>query len=83
MPAVEPILFSLESSRDFATDVSQHLNITLGEHEERDFEDGEHKTRPLVSVRGRHVYVIQSLYSDQQQIATNPTRKTACGIRSN
>jgi ribose-phosphate pyrophosphokinase len=32
--------------------------------EEREFEGGEHKTRPLVSVRGRDVYVVQSLSGD-------------------
>ena len=36
-------------------------------HEERDFEDGEHKARPLASVRGRHAYVLQSLYGDGEQ----------------
>ncbi len=32
--------------------------------EEREFEGGEHKTRPLVSVRGRDVFVVQSLSGD-------------------
>jgi ribose-phosphate pyrophosphokinase len=36
-------------------------------HEEREFEDGEHKTRPLVNVRARDVFVIQSLYGDSSQ----------------
>lgn len=39
----------------------------MAEHEEREFEDGEHKARPLVSVRGQDVYVIQSLYGDPEQ----------------
>jgi ribose-phosphate pyrophosphokinase len=34
-------------------------------YEERVFEDGEHKMRPLESVRGRDVYVVESLYGDQ------------------
>lgn len=38
------------------------LGIPLADHEEREFEDGEHKARPLVSVRGRDVYVVQSLH---------------------
>src|SRR5690606_19275225 len=33
-------------------------------HEEREFEDGEHKARPLVNVRDRDVYVLQSLGGD-------------------
>jgi ribose-phosphate pyrophosphokinase len=34
----------------------------LASHEEREFEDGEHKARPLDTVAGRDVYVIQSLH---------------------
>ena len=30
------------------------------------FEDGEHKARPLISVRGRDVYVVHSLYGDRE-----------------
>lgn len=61
------ILFSLNSTRTFAEQVAQQLGIALSPHEEREFEDGEHKTRPLVSVRNKDVFVLQSLYGDQQQ----------------
>jgi len=60
-------LFALGASEDFGNKVAQHLDLSLSEHEERQFEDGEHKARPLVNVRGKDVYVIQSLYSDNQQ----------------
>ncbi|MHB8759603.1 MAG: ribose-phosphate diphosphokinase, partial [Thiobacillus sp.] len=40
------------------------LGQPLAEHEEREFEDGEHKARPLESVRGRDVYVVQSLHGE-------------------
>jgi ribose-phosphate pyrophosphokinase len=60
-------LFALHATRDFGTRVAAGLGVALGAHEEREFEDGEHKARPLVSVRNRAVYVIQSLYSDPQQ----------------
>jgi ribose-phosphate pyrophosphokinase len=60
-------LFVLDSSRDFGAKVSAKLGIPLSAHEERDFEDGEHKSRPLVNVRGQDVFVVQSLYSDPQQ----------------
>ncbi len=63
----DPVIFSLNSGRAFATRVSQHLSLPLGEHEEREFEDGEHKIRPLQSVRNRDVYVVQSVYGDRQQ----------------
>src|SRR5262245_22513629 len=60
-------LFALNSTRDFAEKVSVHLGIPLSAHEEREFEDGEHKARPLANVRGRDVFVIESLYSDSTQ----------------
>lgn len=63
----ELMLFALDSSRPFGEQVAQHLGMALSPHDEREFEDGEHKTRPLVSVRGRDVYVLQSLYADRQQ----------------
>lgn len=58
------ILFALDTSREFGTRVSRSLGIGLADHEERNFEDGEHKIRPLVNVRGRAVFVVQSLYAD-------------------
>ena len=57
-------LFALDANQDFGEQVGQHLRIPLSAHEERDFEDGEHKTRPLVNARGKEVFVIQSLYGD-------------------
>lgn len=63
----ELMLFALDSSRPFGELVAQQLGMALSLHEEREFEDGEHKTRPLVSVRGRDVFVLQSLYADRQQ----------------
>ncbi len=55
-------LFALKASEGFGRTVATALGIELGAHEERDFEDGEHKARPLVSVRGEVAYVIQSLH---------------------
>lgn len=60
-------LFGLDASRFFADKVAAALDTVLAEHEERDFQDGEHKARPLVSVRGDDVYVIQGLHSDRDQ----------------
>lgn len=67
MTREEPLVFALGASRDFGAAVCMRLGVTLAEHEERDFEDGEHKTRPLVNVRDRDVCVIHSLYSDHEQ----------------
>ena len=60
-------LFALYASRDFGAAVARHLELALSPHEEREFEDGEHKSRPLVSVRGRDAFVVQSLYADDRQ----------------
>ena len=57
-------LFSLNIGREFGEKVAERLGIHLSRHEEREFEDGEHKVRSLVNVRGQDVYVIQSLYGE-------------------
>lgn len=61
---MEPQLFALGSSKHWGKNVAEHLHIPLSLHEEREFEDGEHKIRPLENVRGRDVFVLISLYSD-------------------
>jgi ribose-phosphate pyrophosphokinase len=63
----ELMLFALDATREYGQAVARELGITLSAHEEREFEDGEHKAWPLVNVRGRDVYVIQSLYADATQ----------------
>lgn len=60
----EIALFALHGSESLGERVSRQLGIPLSPHEEREFEDGEHKIRPLQPVTGRHVYVIQSLHGD-------------------
>lgn len=60
-------LFALGKNRELAKGVSERLRVPLSAHEEREFEDGEHKSRPLVNVRGNDVFVIQSLYSDAER----------------
>jgi len=63
----ELALFALNASRPFGERVAEALGIELAAHEERDFEDGEHKTRPRESVRGRDVFVVLSLHGDGEQ----------------
>ena len=60
-------LFALNASRDFGESVAHHLGLALSPHEEREFEDGEHKSRPLVNVRRQDIFVVQSLYADGAQ----------------
>ncbi|MGM0576910.1 MAG: ribose-phosphate diphosphokinase [Myxococcota bacterium] len=59
-------VFGLGASRAFAERMCASLEVPPARHEERDFEDGEHKARPLESVRGRDVYVVCSLYGDEE-----------------
>jgi ribose-phosphate pyrophosphokinase len=66
MDNAPPRLFALSATRDWALGVAKHVDLELSPLEEREFEDGEHKTRPLCSVRGCDVYVLQSLYADSR-----------------
>jgi ribose-phosphate pyrophosphokinase len=61
------LLFALGATRPFGDRVAERLGIALADHEEREFEDGQHKARPLVSVRGRDVFVLHSLHGDEGQ----------------
>ena len=74
---VELSLFAIEGTRDYGLRVAQHLDLVLSEHEERGFEDGEHKIRPLVNVRRHDVFVIHSLYT-QTPSRARTTNSVAC-----
>jgi ribose-phosphate pyrophosphokinase len=63
----EPCLFALDATREFGEKVALRLGVPLSPHEERFFDDGEHKSRPLANVRGRNVFVVHSLHSDATQ----------------
>lgn len=60
-------LFALNNTHSFGELIAKELQMSLCSHEERDFEDGEHKIRPLENVRNQDVFVIHSLYSDAVQ----------------
>ena len=62
-----PCLFAMHASRAWGEAVAAQLGTDLSPHEERAFDDGEHKARPLASVRGRDVFVLQSLHGDSEQ----------------
>lgn len=62
-----PLVFALNASRDFGQTIARQLGLKLPAHEEREFDDGEHKVRSLDNVRNRDMFVIQSIYSDQRQ----------------
>jgi len=56
------LFFAIQESSEFGEHVARNLGVDVSPLEERSFEDGEHKIRPLVSVRGRDVYVLHSLH---------------------
>ena len=62
-----PMLFALGGSRPLAEAIAERLGIEVAPHEERDFEDGEHKVRPLAEPRNRDVYVLADLASSPGQ----------------
>lgn len=55
-------LFALDATAELGAAVAAQLALPLSKHEEREFEDGEHKARPLDPVGGADVFVIQSLH---------------------
>jgi len=66
--AQDPIaLFSLTGTIDLARRVAARLETPLSPVEERAFEDGEHKIRPLVSVEGQDAFVLHALHGDAGQ----------------
>ncbi len=64
-------LFALNGSGELGASVARAMKVELDPHEERDFEDGEHKARPLVSVRGHDVYVVHALAAGDGQSAND------------
>ena len=63
----EPLVFAIGATEPFGRGVAAALGTQIAAAEERDFEDGEHKLRPLVSVRDADCYVLHSLHGDPQQ----------------
>jgi ribose-phosphate pyrophosphokinase len=58
------VLFALTPSEGLGRAVAGDYGVEVAAHELRAFEDGEHKIRPLVAVRGKDVHVVCSLYGD-------------------
>ena len=60
------LLFSLDTDSTFAPALAAVLDEPLSPLEDRCFEDGEHKLRPMVDPRGADAYVVCSLYGGPQ-----------------
>jgi len=58
------VIFGLDSSEAYAARVARHLDSTSSAITDQKFDDGEGYIKSNVNVRGKHVYVIHSLYSD-------------------
>jgi len=71
MQSTPLLLFALGASAELGAAVAAGLDQPLAVHEEREFEDGEHKARPLAAVNGADVYVIQSLHSGPKESAND------------
>lgn len=65
-----PLVFAL-GNQPLAEAVVARLGLPLGLHEERAFEGGEHKTRPLEEVSERDVYVVDSLSGEPGRSAND------------
>lgn len=65
----DPMLkvFSLNSNRELAKDIAEHIGTTLGECTVSEFSDGEIQINIEESVRGKDVYVVQSTSSPVNQ----------------
>lgn len=68
-------IFALDSSRNFGRQVATALDLSLSEHEEYLFEDGEPYCASLENVRGSDVFVIQSLFSDEKESVSSKILK--------
>jgi ribose-phosphate pyrophosphokinase len=60
-------LFTLSGTAAYAGRVAAHLEAPLSPIDERAFEDGERKIRPLVPIEGCDAYVIHALHGDEAQ----------------
>ena len=60
-------LFALHGTEVLGEKIAGSIGVSLAPLEERGFEDGEHKVRPLETVAGCDVYVVHSLYGGPEQ----------------
>jgi ribose-phosphate pyrophosphokinase len=64
-------VYALAATSELGAAIAANLGQPIASHEEREFEDGEHKARPLECVRGADVYVVQSLHAGPSQSAND------------
>ena len=64
-------LFALTTTAELGGAIARAMGQPLAAHEERSFEDGEHKVRPLDNVAGADVFVLQSLHGGPSESAND------------
>jgi len=64
-------VFAPAATAELGARIAAALGLPIGQHEETTFTGGERKLRPLESVRGRSVYVVQTLFGDAQGSAND------------
>lgn len=70
-------LFALAATATLGRAVAEALQMPIAAHEERGFEDGEHKVRPLDDVAGNDVYVVQSTHGGPYESANDKLMRLA------
>jgi ribose-phosphate pyrophosphokinase len=71
-PTHQPFcLFALAATAELAAAIALAMGQPVAAHEERSFEDGEHKVRPLDNVAGADVFVVQSLHGGPSESAND------------
>jgi ribose-phosphate pyrophosphokinase len=70
-PPGELQLFVMQSTAELGRGIARVLGKRIAAHEERAFEDGEHKVRALDPVAGADVYVVQSTHGGPQESAND------------
>jgi ribose-phosphate pyrophosphokinase len=64
-------IFAPAATGELGARIAAELGLPIGRHEETMFSGGELKLRPLESVRGRSVYVVQTLFGDARGSAND------------
>ena len=65
------LFFALNGSERLGRQVAWTGGFDIARHEEREFDGGEHKARPLVDVRGQDIFVLHSLNGDAHASAND------------
>lgn len=77
-------VFALTSSIELADEICQHLGIKRGAIAVRHFADGEIIVEPLESIRGKHVFIVQSTSTPVSEtlmevlIAVDACKRASC-----